>query len=404
MATPVQKQLGILGGGQLARMLVEAASRADIQPYVYAQSAHEPAALINKLHTVGALNNEAQLRAFMQKMPLVTFESEFVDCDLLSKANTGGTTQIQPSLAALKVLQDKLSQKRLCQKLAIGTTRFEVVSKDTKAWLSEAPQNWPFGFVLKWSRQGYDGKGVFVVADPKKLDVAKALSFIADGTKLGAQIYAEEFVRYAYEVAMVGARDESNTHVFYPLVISEQRNGICKYVRGPASNFGIDEKTEQLAQNALAKIADALGYCGALAVEFFLDTNGRLLVNEVAPRVHNTGHYSQDACMTSQFENHLRAVYGRGIKPTQLTHQYFGMINILGPDVINQATVDKQAGIEGLRLHWYDKATVKPGRKMGHINIFANDKSSFDTLWRHALAVDARWMQFGQLTLEESDT
>ncbi len=398
--------LGILGGGQLAQMLVQSAAGLGITVRIYAQNPSDPAALVGDDVSIGRLDDHTALTKFLSRLDVATFESEFVDCTLLQETNRQANAVIRPSLQAIELLQDKLSQKKLCQKLALPTSAFEVLDDQKIPTATDLAKRWPSGCVLKWSRLGYDGKGVLILRDPQNLGAEELQTFIDSGRKHGAQIYVEELIKYSHELAMLATSDGNGKIVFYPLVISEQQDGICKYVRGPAQAFGIDTAVCKSAKIILERLAVELNYCGSFAVEFFLadDRNQqRLLVNEIAPRVHNTGHYSQNACSPDQFKNHLYAIMQQTVETPRQTSTYFGMINVLGPSKVTGFGPSLDRKIPGIACHWYGKQW-RPGRKMGHINIYANTAEEFSRLWQLAERIDNHWSNTGHFSTEEALT
>jgi 5-(carboxyamino)imidazole ribonucleotide synthase len=234
--------------------------------------------------------------------------------------------------------------------------------------MNRSAVEFPTGRVFKWARLGYDGKGVFLV-QPGDTRSGALESFFREAANRGVPIFCEERVEFKRELAMVAALSTQGEFKHWPLVVSDQSGGICRKVLGPATALGISQAAETYAREACEKLARAVGLVGVFAVEFFETATGELSVNEIAPRVHNTGHYTQDASRTSQFENHWRAVLGLPLGETT-TSAGFVMINLIGPPgparLVSRETIAKP-GAEGV-LHWYKKKEIRTGRKMGHLN------------------------------------
>lgn len=361
-------RIGILGAGQLSQMLIEAASAMGVAVSVFSESGDTPAArMTNKLH-IGQFNKN-DLRRFFETVDLVLFESEFVDVPLIREAARGLTTSFMPELSVMEVFQDKLSQKQFCVDQNIPTSRYEVYDGgDPMAWFQRVYASFDEKLVLKWSRLGYDGKGNLFArgSAPKEEDI---VTFISKAVSHGGTVYAEELVPFDQELAIVCCRNAQGKSYHYPVVISEQREGICLNVKGPASSLGI---SEEICKD-VAMIAETIGVQGKIvgtyAVELFLH-GSQVYVNEIAPRVHNTGHYTQDASMNSQFCNHIRAALGWELGATDCW-PFFSMRNILGPKKIHMSYAESPDPSETSLLHWYGKKDVRPGRKLGHINTVA---------------------------------
>lgn len=376
-------RLGILGAGQLAQMLSESALRLHLLPVVYAQSPSDPAVSTASSHILGELNDEQRLTDFWKCVDVVIFENEFVDIELTRKvAARFPGVKVVPSLTAIETLRDKTSQKTLIQSLNIPTADFELWTEKVPAleWLRSLRSRFSGGVVIKMGRMGYDGKGLFFLRSFEG-DMSEAAKFCDEAKRRGIRLFAEALVPFQKELAMVVCRDQSGKTIAYPLVLSEQVDGICEWVLGPASLLGVPASVEKEAIRILTRIADATEMVGCLAAEFFLLGSGELVVNELAPRVHNSAHYSQDATQASQFENHVRAAVGEDLAAT-LPASGFGMLNLLGPE----GCFWEGAGFPlpqcppGAFLHWYGKNAIKPKRKIGHINLVAADLGALTEL------------------------
>lgn len=369
-----EMKLGIIGSGQLARMLAQSAFSLGTLPFCLANSHDDPAAQLCPSSIIGNFKNIPSLERFFEQSDLIAFENEFVDCDLLEKINSNYKKKFLPSLNVIRLVQDKLEQKRVLEDLSIPFANYKLISpqkvlQNIKSEISSLLQNFKNGIVLKWAKLGYDGKGTFIIDSPK-VDYEKLKAFLEKAIEKNVKVFAEEKINFVREVAMIGCYSINEEFQFYPLVISQQNNGICHRVYGPAISFGVAEEIEKSAANFTKKIATELKLYGSFALEFFEDENGKLFVNELAPRVHNTGHYTLDADCTSQFENHWRALLGMSIGQTKTHNQIFFMQNLIG-ERINLHKLSSE-----MHMHWYSKDKILPGRKVGHINATSEDKSN----------------------------
>jgi 5-(carboxyamino)imidazole ribonucleotide synthase len=360
-------EVGILGGGQLAQMLASAAIRLGLKVAVHSESADCPAA------STGARIDTGPLRGFFARVRVVVFENEFVDCRMLARESEGTGARFEPGLPVIEELQDKLRQKRLLERLGIPTSPFaEIDGARPDESVAEAFARFRSdGAVFKWSRMGYDGKGVLLARDGAE-GLAEARAFCREALARGIPVYAERKVRFARELAIVAARAADGGFAAYPLVVSEQERGICRRVTGPATALGASPRQEGLARDFARRVAEGTGLTGCLALELFEGRNEELLVNEIAPRVHNSGHYTMDAARTSQFENHWRAVLGLGLGSTECSPA-FAMLNLLGPEGVAREASEEllPRASAPLVLHWYDKREIRPRRKLGHLNAVA---------------------------------
>lgn len=395
-------RLGILGGGQLARMIAQAALRDGLQPVVLAASREEPAAIEGVQWVCGALNDRDALNQLFARVDVVTIENEFLDVPLMRSvldAHPGVT--LAPGLKSIATAQDKLAQKQLFARLGLASPAYEVV--ETTALANELPrlrERFPQGFVLKFARFGYDGRGNFPVRPGAPIQESDLAQFCGSAEAVGSTIYAEQFVDFTAELAMVATRTREGRSQCFPLVTSVQERGICREVSGPAVRLGVEPRLEKQAAEAITKIADDLDFRGTLAVEFFLTRDGQLLINEMAPRVHNSGHYTLYQDEPSQFDLHVRAVMGDAV-PAPAVEALAAMRNILGPQDIAPGLPCPAPTLpppDGIELHWYNKRTVSAGRKMGHLTgraataaelkqLLAAMRSYEDRLWSNLAAM-----------------
>jgi 5-(carboxyamino)imidazole ribonucleotide synthase len=345
--------IGILGGGQLGRMLATAAAELGFRCHVFCPDGESPAFDVAAARTVAAYENESALAAFAGSVDVVTYEFENVPAataDFL-----GEQVDVLPGPRALAVSQDRLSEKELMQSLGIPVAPFAAV--DDLAGLEAALERLGRPSILKTRRFGYDGKGQ--VAIRKDDDAAAAFEAIA-----GKPAVLEGFVTFTREVSALVVRGRTGETAVYDIVENIHRNHILATSTVPAR---LAEATAEAARAIAAQVAEALDYVGLLAVEMFVvEEEGaeRLIVNEIAPRVHNSGHWTQDGCLVSQFENHIRAIAGWPLGSTA-RHSDAVMTNLIGDETDAWQSL---AAEPGARLHLYGKAESRPGRKMGHVN------------------------------------
>lgn len=344
--------VGIAGGGQLARMLIEAAGDLGLRTVVLDPSADCSAATCADELFVGEFESAADLRKLAAATDVLTFEIERVDATVLAALEGAGFT-INPSSRVLGTIQDKLVQKRFLESLSIPTPAFRAFDPAS----DEAPEP---PFVWKARRGGYDGRGVAVIRDRGELA----------GLPAGPAMI-EELVDLEGEFAIIVARGTNGETQCYPLteIHMDPEANILDTVVAPAA---VNADVEASCRRYACEIADALDYVGVLAIELFLDRNGTVSVNELSPRPHNSGHYSIEACATSQFAEHLRAVAGLPLGPTDLKVPA-ACFNLLGPTdpavVIDLA----RRGVLGpdVFVHDYAKIPLSPGRKVGHVTVTA---------------------------------
>jgi 5-(carboxyamino)imidazole ribonucleotide synthase len=349
-------RVGIVGAGQLGRMLALAGYPLGIRCLFLDRSAATPGAQVATT-VVGELEDAACLAELAARSDVVTFDWENISGEALKPLEA--ITKVRPPRAALEVSQDRLAEKALFQKLKIPVAAHAAV--DSKLSLSQAAEKIGLPGVLKTRRLGYDGKGQFVLRTSADIDAAwKAIG--------GADLIYEKLQEFTREVSLVGVRTAFGEIVFYPLSANTHAGGILRYSVAPFSSAAL----QRAAKVYLRRVMHALEYIGVLTIEFFV-VGGRLVANEIAPRVHNSGHWTIEGCVTSQFENHLRAICDLPLGSTRaLGHT--AMINFLGcmPDR------ERLLAIDGLAFHDYGKV-ARPGRKLGHCTILKPLAKARDT-------------------------
>ena len=368
--------VGVVGGGQLARMMQQPAIALGVGLRVLATSFEESAAQAVRDVRIGRHDDLDALRAFAAGCDVVTFDHEHVPPLLLKVLEDEGVA-VRPGGRALVHAQDKLIMREALTAAGVPCPLWAEVETPSDVVVFAESAGWPV--VLKTSRGGYDGRGVWV------LDDAEAVHDLMTTTTLagGARWLAEERVDFVQELSAQVARSPHGQAVAYPVVRTVQTDGICTAVVSPAPGLTDDEVVA--AQHAALTVAGALDVVGMLAVEMFETRDGRVLVNELAMRPHNSGHWSIDGAVTSQFENHLRAVLDLPLGDPTPTAPFSVMVNVLGGDKggLYRAYLHVLARDPGLKVHMYGKE-VRPGRKLGHVTAVGDDLDDLLARAHHA--------------------
>lgn len=367
-------RVGIVGGGQLARMSAAPAAALGIGLRVLASSSDESAAQVIHDVVLGAHDDLAALMRLADGCDVITFDHEHVPPAHLEQLEAMGVA-VRPGPAALFHAQDKIHMRRALTDIGVPCPRWAVVSAPDHVAAFAEETGWPV--VLKTSRGGYDGRGVWVVDD-----VAHATEVLATPLAPGAQWLAEQHIDFVQELSAQVARSPHGQAVAYPVVRTLQTNGICAEVVAPAPGLAAERAVQ--AQEIALRIARDLNVTGMLAVELF-DDGDALYVNELAMRPHNSGHWSIEGARTSQFENHLRAVLDLPLGDPTLVAPHAVMVNILGGDVgdLYSAYRHVLARDPGLKVHLYGKQ-VRQGRKVGHVTVVGDDLEGLLARGRHA--------------------
>ena len=342
--------IGILGGGQLGRMIAIAAAQLGYRTHIYAPEASGPAADVSPSWTRGAYADADALAAFAGAVDLVTYEFENVPEESVALLGTLG--HVRPDARALGIAQDRLTEKRFVAELGGRTAPFEpVASLDD---LEEAIERIGSEAILKTSRFGYDGKGQARISDPG--DAVGAWNAVGRQPSI-----LEGFVHFGSEFSVILARGEDGAIRFWDSPLNVHEDGILATSTAPAGE-SVAAQVEE-ARGLARKVAEALSYVGVLTLEFFASADGPVF-NEMAPRVHNSGHWTIEGALTSQFENHVRAICGLPLGDTALAAKRVEMRNLIGDEAGEWATIlaDPTA-----HLHLYGKHEARPGRKMGHV-------------------------------------
>jgi 5-(carboxyamino)imidazole ribonucleotide synthase len=377
LATP----LGILGGGQLGRMTIQAASTLGIDVVIGDFKSRSPAGRLaqSEVFFYGGWDDDNAIADIAQKAPTITLENEFVDADVLKKLQDAGAT-VLPSPECVRTVQDKLKQKTALQDAGVPVPSFRQVNSPADLETIGEDLGWPC--VLKARRDGYDGYG------NRMLDRTDDLTALCES--LGwpnRELFVEQFVPFECELAVIVVRGRDGQTMTYPVVETQQdpELHICRVVLAPADiSAELAERVASIARSAV----EAVDGTGTFGVELFLLEDGEVLVNELAPRPHNSGHYTIEACVTSQFENHVRAVLGLPLGDPSLREEAAVMVNLLGyggemPDMKQYADA---LAVPGVHLHNYGKDQSRHGRKMGHIT--ACSESTVEALARASAAAE----------------
>lgn len=353
-------KLGILGGGQLGRMLIQQAINYNVTVKILDPDREAPCRKLCDEFIVGSLGDYETVYNFGKTVDLLTIEIEKVNVDALEQLEKEGVL-VYPQSRIIRLIQDKGLQKQFFKENDIPTADFQIISSPQQLEQSHIP----FPYIQKLRRDGYDGKGVYKVVDKSYLDKAfKEPSLI------------EQWVDFEKEIGVIVARNENGEVSTFPLVEMEfnPEANLVEFLISPSTlPFEIQQQAEQIAK----KIAESLKIVGLLAVEMFLDKNGNILVNELAPRPHNSGHQSIEGNVVSQFEQHLRAIFNQPLGDTACLNNAI-MVNVLGEAGYEGPAIykgiEKILKVPGVYIHLYGKALTKPFRKMGHVTIVDADR------------------------------
>jgi 5-(carboxyamino)imidazole ribonucleotide synthase len=349
-ALPAGSTIGIVGGGQLGRMLAIAAARLGYRTVILEPQAGCPAAQLANSQIVAAYDDAAALDELAAAAAVVTYEFENVP--VAAAERLARSVPVYPPPRALQVSQDRLVEKRFIKETGISTAEFLAVDND--ADLAAALARLDGTGVLKTRRLGYDGKGQRLFRDASAADAAGVFSAMG-----GVPLILESFVPFVREISVIATRDRNGRLAAYDPAENVHRDGILRSSTVPAS---ISEATTDKAPEAAFALLEALDYVGVIGVEFFVLADGALVANEIAPRVHNSGHWTEAACAVSQFEQHIRAIAGLPLgDPAR--HSDCVMENLIGDEVLRAPELLAEPN---LVLHLYGKTDIRPGRKMGH--------------------------------------
>jgi 5-(carboxyamino)imidazole ribonucleotide synthase len=351
--------LGILGGGQLAKMTAQEAYRMGMRVAVIEHGESSPAGVMTKLEFPGGWKDSEELERFIAASDIITLENEFIDPEILDMI--AERRHVFPTPATMRLVQDKFTQKTTMAAVGIPVPTFAEMS--TKADLVAFGQQHGYPFVVKTRKFGYDGYGNATIRRETEIDMVWRRFMEGEEPR---PLMAESFVTFTKELAVMVARNRRGEIAVYPCVQTIQQGHICVTVLAPAP---IEEHLQKRAQDIAVKCVEAVDGVGVFGVEMFLTTDDQIVFNEIAPRPHNSGHYTIEACYTSQFENCIRAVTNMPLGSAEMRVPAACMINLLGertgsgiPD-----SVLEMLRIDTVALHLYGKKDVRMGRKMGHL-------------------------------------
>jgi 5-(carboxyamino)imidazole ribonucleotide synthase len=364
------KRVGVIGGGQLAWMMAGAAKALGIELIIQTPHPTDPAVAIASDTIFAPIDDAAATGEVASRCDVITFENEFINLQALMPLAQQGTC-FRPRLEALAPLLDKYDQRCYLEDIGLPQPEFMTLAGDVGneelvcPVSSGQPMNLSaleFPLVLKARRHGYDGQGTFIVKTSTDLqDIWQKLGY--------APVLLEKFIPFERELAVMAARSVTGDVVVYPVVETQQEEQVCRRVIVPAQiSLSLVEEIKAIAQTLLNSL-DAVGVFG---IELFLTTSGKVLVNEVSPRTHNSGHFTLDACETSQFEQQLRAVTGLPLGSPALQCDGAVMVNLLGYEYSQNDYLDKRQKVANLPrcfVHWYRKTESRPGRKLGHVTV-----------------------------------
>lgn len=355
-------KLGVLGGGQLGRMLIQSAVDLNIDVAVIDPDPNAPCKNITTAFQTGNIKDYNEVYNFGKNCDVITIEIESVNTEALQDLQKEGK-KVFPQPEIIKLIQDKRTQKEFYKKNGIPTSQFYLI--DNKEELHQYVDFLPF--VQKLGKEGYDGRGVMKM---------KSKADFENGFEAPSLI--EKLIDFEKEISVIVARNEKGETATFPVVelVFHPEKNLVEYLKSPAS---ISAEASEKAESIAKSIIDKLGMTGLLAVEMFLDKEGNILVNEIAPRTHNSGHHTIEANLTSQFEQHLRAILNLPLGSTQ-SIMPAAMVNLLGEDGYNGLAkyegLEEVLALSGVHVHLYGKKYTKPFRKMGHVTITDKDDRS----------------------------
>ncbi|MEY8319688.1 5-(carboxyamino)imidazole ribonucleotide synthase [Lachnospiraceae bacterium 46-61] len=360
----IQKRIGIIGGGQLGKMMIQEAKKMGFYVMMLDPAEKCPAHTLVDEHIIAAFDDKKAIRFLAENTDVVTYEFEHIDADILQKLEQEGK-KIYPTAKSLKVIQNKYTQKKLLLEHNLPIPEFCAIFSQED--IKKAGEKYGFPFMLKSCTGGYDGKGNFLIE--KEQDISKAYEALGND-KL--DIMAEKFFPFIMEISVLACRSISGDIRVYPVAENVHKYSILDETKVPAN---ISKQTTQKAMDLAKRVMEVFEGVGMFCVEMFVDKQGNVLVNEVAPRPHNSGHYTIEACVTSQFEQHIRAITALPLGSPELLKPVV-MRNLLGEQ--NSAGkscvlgADEALAISGVFLHIYGKEESRPKRKMGHITVIAD--------------------------------
>jgi 5-(carboxyamino)imidazole ribonucleotide synthase len=362
---PIGSTIGIFGGGQLGRFLAMAASKLGLRTAIYAPEEDSPAFQVASQRWQSSYSDEAALAQFAKACDVITFEFENVPAAALEIA--ARHKSVRPSVRAAEIAQDRMSEKRFLSGIGLPTAAYSALEGEDDVPAASFLLAQAGTGVLKIAREGYDGKGQARVSSEAELRSA----FL----RFAAPCVLEALVRFSTEISVIAVRSAGGDVLFYDCPENTHAGGILRKSAVPAS---CSERQQSLAQEITALLAAELGYCGVMGVEFFVmppDSAQPLLVNEIAPRVHNSGHWTMEACAINQFENHIRAIADWPLGSVA-RHSDAIMTNLVGEEALDWRSILERD--PGASLYLYGKTAIREGRKLGHVTQISPRKKNED--------------------------
>jgi len=359
----LKKRIGIIGGGQLGKMMILEAKRLGLYVITLDPAPDCPSHSISDEHIIADFHSESAIRELADKSDVITYEFEHINAEVLEKLEKQGRV-IYPSVSSLLSIQDKFLQRTKLNEGKMNIPAFEAI-KDLDQLRKYADKN-GYPFMLKSRKNSYDGKGNFLVSKESELETGfKALKGDVQN------LMAEEFIDFSMEVSIIAVRGINGEKVVYPIAHNVHQNNILDTTTVPAV---LSEDLQTNIQETAKKVMDIFDGVGTFCVEMFVGRNNLIYINEVAPRPHNSGHYTIEGCRVNQFENHIRAILGLPLGSTKLLHKSVIMRNLLGQSdgCAKTEGIEEACRQEGVNVHVYGKGESKTGRKMGHYTITAD--------------------------------
>lgn len=381
-----KQRVGVIGGGQLAWMMGLEASKLDVEVIVQTPQVTDPAVSTTAGYVLATVADVAGTQVLSDRCDVLTFENEFVDLPALRALEQQGSL-FRPVLSALAPLLDKYTQRQFLATHHLPNPPFvtldETISDEAVVEIA-APIGFPL--VMKTRRLGYDGQGTFMIASGEKL--------LRTWQQIERQpVLLEAFIPFEQELAVMVARSPQGEIAVYPVVETQQVEQVCRRVIAPAAvSRAVQQQVEAISRTLIEK----LEFVGVLGIEFFLAPGDVVLVNEVAPRTHNSGHYTLDACQTSQFTQQLLAVTGQPLGATTMTSDRALMVNLLGFETSTSDYAEQRAQLSqrpNTQVYWYGKQGSRPGRKLGHVTV---GLAANEDWWAIAQAIEAIWYPVGE--------
>ncbi|NER80627.1 MAG: 5-(carboxyamino)imidazole ribonucleotide synthase [Leptolyngbya sp. SIO1D8] len=376
-----RQRVGVIGGGQLAWMMALEAKTVGLDVIVQTPKLTDPAVSVAAASILAPVADAVGTKSLATRCQIVTFENEFVDLTALKPLEEQGVS-FQPQLQALAPLLDKYTQRQFLDSYNLPNPPYVALDETTPPEdMAAMAAAVGFPLVMKTRRLGYDGQGTFMIASAEALQET--------WLRIKQQpVLLEAFIPFEKELAVMVARSTTGEVTIYPVVETQQVDQVCRRVIAPAA---VSQTVETTVKAIAKRLIEQLDFVGVLGIELFLAPNETVLVNEVAPRTHNSGHYTLDACITSQFAQQLRAVTGQSLGSTEMTCDRAVMVNLLGFEHAERDYAEQRqhlAQILNAHVHWYGKCESRPGRKLGHVTVCLDPGQSaveiaeaIETLW-----------------------